>query len=316
MFNTGNTDQELTNYLMKKMADAGDDALEKAQRSSRLVARKQMATRKDGKQYMTTVWVNPDDIKKEKTAKMRFTDEMHKTESGKYTQERAKLHREIRDKVISQCGKPKEGERPVAILMGGGSASGKSTMKEGVLDPKLKSEGIQAGTVDSDKIKESLPEYAGYQKIDINEAARYVHNESSEIGAHIIDTAVEEGRNFVYDGTMKSTGKYEQLINRLKDAGYDVHIYVCDIPTELAIERSDARAKKSGRKVPHEIIKASHAGVPKSVEKLKDKVNSFQVFDNSGDELQLIASNDYVEPEKYTAFLAKGGVKYRATADS
>src|SRR5699024_3485491 len=158
-------------------------------------------------------------------------------------------------------------------------------------------DGIQAGTIDSDNIKEQLPEYAQYQEIDVNEAARFVHNESSEIGNYVINTAIDEGRHFIYDGTMKSGDKYKKLIDRLEEAGYDVHIYVADVPLEVAKARSQARAERTGRKVPESIIESSHRGVPKSMEALKDRVKSYQVYDNSGEELELIAANGFVNPE-------------------
>ena len=199
--------------------------------------------------------------------------------------------------------------------MGGGSASGKSTMRKQVIDKQLSDEGIKAGTVDSDEIKEAIPEFSEYKEKDQGSAARLVHKESSDIGAKAIEDIVDQGRNFVYDGTMKSVDKYDDLIKQLKKAGYEIHVYVADVPLEEAYKRSDARAARSGRKVPHDIIEKSHRGVPKTLEHIKDKVDSYQVFDNT-DSLNLIASNNYVNPDKYLKFLEKGNVKFRTTSEN
>lgn len=306
------TDEVLLKHLQRQY---GDDILNKATGSNAgLVQEERMVTR-NGKSFPQKVWVNPNKDQKEdkKPAKLPDTSKKHKNADGLYTAERGELHKKIKDKVFDACGKPAAGERPQAILMGGGSASGKGRTLDTVVKAKLEADGVEVGIVDPDEVKKELPEYEGYQEEDINEAAAAVHTESSEVGAHIIDEIVGDGRHFVYDGTMKNTAKYEQLIDRLQDAGYDVHIYVTDVPLDVAIERSDARAEETGRKVPHSIIEGSHRGVPGSVEALKDKVNSYQVFDNSGDSLKLMAANGFVEPELYTAFLEKGGVNYRTT---
>lgn len=307
------TDVNMIEYLERKY---GEETLEKAvpasSRGHLVPVQKQIS--RNGKTHTQTVWIDPNaDQEEEKKPKLPDTSKKHKTENGTYTAERGRLHEKIKDDIFNACGKPKPGERPQAILMGGGSASGKSSMKDDIIVKKLQEEGVQAGTVDSDEIKKDLPEFAGYKKQDQNAASAAVHTESSEIGAYAIDEIVGDGRHFIYDGTMKNTAKYEALIERLEDAGYDVHVYVVDIPIEEAKRRSDERAKQTGRKVPHSIIESSHRGVPGSVEALKDKVDSYQVFDNTGDGLKLMAANGFVEPELYTAFLEKGGVKYRAT---
>lgn len=308
-----NFDELTLSYLSKSL---GEDTIEKAVKGKKNLVYVQKPVTRNGRQFMQGFWVAPEEAKadKKKGVDLIETKKIHTDDNGKYSQERAKLHDKIIDKVVSQSAKPKAGEKPVAILMGGGSASGKSTMRDNVIDQYLKDAGVQAGTVDSDEIKKDIPEFDSLIKTNPDDAARLVHEESSDVGAKMIDTLIEDGRHFIYDGTMKNKDKYMKLVNRLKDAGYEVHAYIADIPLEEAIRRSDERAKKSGRKVPHGIIESSHRGVPGSVEAIKDKVDSYKVFDNT-ETLTLFASNDFINPERYAQFLNKGGIEFRATAE-
>lgn len=310
-----NFDDLTLDYLKKSL---GEETVEKAVKTKgkNLIYVQRPVTR-NGKQFMQGFWVSPEDVKKEekeKKTKLVETKKLHTDEQGRYSKSRAKLHDKIIDDVVKKSGKPGPGEKPVAILMGGGSASGKSTMRKNVIDNYLKDAGVEAGTVDSDEIKFALPEMKSLIETNPDDAARLVHEESSDVGAKMIDTLINDGRHFVYDGTMKSKSKYLKLIERLKDAGYEVHAYIADIPLEEAVNRSEARAKRTGRKVPYDIIEASHKGVPGTVEAIKDKVDSYKVFDNTN-ELTLFASNDYVNPERYTQFLNKGGINFRATTE-
>jgi predicted ABC-type ATPase len=307
-----NTDDLVVKSILSKLE--GEELL-KAAKSSGLVYVQRQVTR-NGKTFMQGTWVRGNQAEKEhKHGKdMKETHEMHKDADGTYNKGRMKLHEKIVNNIVQQCGKPAKGEKPVCVLMGGGSASGKSTMRDNVIEGEMSDKGIKAGTVDSDEIKKEIPEFESLKKTHAEDAARLVHEESSDIGALALDKLIEDGRHFVYDGTMKNKKKYAQLVERLQEAGYEVHAYVADVPLEEAIRRSDKRAARTGRKVPHSIIEASHRGVPGTIEHLKDKIDSYKVFDNT-DTLKLIASNDYVDPDKYSKFLEKGGVSMRATAE-
>lgn len=285
-----------------------DEALSKSVASRAHLIPIQKQVTKNGRTFLQTFYVAPEDIKKE--VRHQKTCDLYKDKSGNYKPERQKLHKQIVEDIIKSAGETNKTGKPVAILLGGGSASGKSTLRRTVVDETLKGKSMTAATVDSDEIKDRIPEFDLYKKQDAETAAYRVHEESSDISAYALDELIRGNKNFIFDGTMKNVKKYEDMVSRLKDAGYEVHIVIADVPLDVAIERSDARAKRSGRKVPHDIIKASHTGVPKTFTKLKDVVDSYSVFDNSGDSPELIASNDYKNPDKLKAFLNKGGVSY------
>lgn len=69
------------------------------------------------------------------------TQDLYKTHRG-YTTERQKLHNTIIQGILDSANSPKNGEKPIAVLMGGGSASGKGTLRSALVIPRLQSEGI------------------------------------------------------------------------------------------------------------------------------------------------------------------------------
>lgn len=234
------------------------------------------------------------------------TREVYKR-GNEYIKQRQALHKRIVDSIVSQADKAKDGEKPVCILLGGGSASGKSTIRDHFIQPDLDESGTKVATVDSDEIKKFIPEYRCFQQQRPDAAALRVHNESADITTQAIDRLVSEKRHFIYDGTMKSLGKYTGIIKQLKDAGYEIRVVAATIPVEDAIARSDARAKATGRKVPHSIIRGSHGGCSVTYPQLTSMVDSYELWDNSGDEPVLIQDNEGIHDQQlYDAFIKKG----------
>lgn len=306
-------DLKTIEYILKSMKPEEAEEIRKALNRAGLVQKEVTVTR-NGKTFVRKQWVRVDkDQKKgEKHSEIYHTDKKHKNKNGEYKEQRAKLHEKIISDIMNECGKPRPGEKPVAILMGGGSAAGKSTMRDKTLNVMLKERGIKAGIIDADKIKEALPEFEKFKKIDVNKAAAATHDESSDITKKAIDHAIATKRHFIYDGTMKSKDKYLKLVDQLKKAGYEIHVYVADVPLDVALERNKLRGELTGRLVPDYIVEASHRGVPGTFEALKDKVDSFQVYDTQTKNPKLIYSNNYIDEKRYQQFLDKGNVQFRA----
>lgn len=201
----------------------------------------------------------------------KYTDE-----NGKLTPEREALHREI---ILNHfIGKePAKGEKTF-IILGGGSASGKSTLlKSGLL-------GNIDGFVnmDSDNVKGMLPEYNEMIKQKNGDAAGFAHEESSAIVKRIQKISLELGYNTLLDGT--GDGSEKSLMNKIKqgkDNGYKVKGEYVTIPVTLAISRAEARAEKTGRSIDVEVIKSIHAKVSKRAEQFASKFDKIEVYENS-----------------------------------
>lgn len=230
---------------------------------------------------------------------------------GKYTKERQKLHDKIVKEIVDSANGPKKGEKPVCILMGGGSASGKGTLRHQMLLPRLESVGIKVGIADPDDIKEQMPEYKPFKEQNIQTAAARVHRESSDINREAINALIDNKKNFMWDGTMKDIRSYLPVIEKLKKAGYHVQIVGADVPTEMALERSHSRAKRTGRDVPDDIIASAHGGFANTFPQLIDEVDEYYLYDNSGEKPVLIQDTSGVKRPDLMSRFQKKAQDYR-----
>lgn len=240
---------------------------------------------------------------------MQDTKEIHSQDFKKYTKERYLLHKRIMSQIEKPSCSPKIGERPLAILIGGGTASGKTTIRKKIIENKLGSKSDCTTVVDFDAIKEYIPEYSVLKKMDINQATTLVHKESRDIGTLLLNKLIDSNKNFIFEATMARTKWYRYFVNRLKEQGYEIHAYVIDVPLKVAKKRAKKRERLTGRKVPDKIIKNTHRLIPRTFIEIKNLVDRYYIYDNQNG-LALIASNHYFfHPQKYTEFLKKGQIE-------
>ncbi len=217
------------------------------------------------------------------------TKQMHTdAATGGYTPERKALHQAISDKAFA--GKTPVGpdHKPVAVVMYGGTASGKSTFTKGI-------SGGNYVTVDADGVKGQLPEFQ--HAIDIHgagedapeytsarDAAGVVHEESSDVAKQIRDKAIAGNHNLIMDGTGANGEKYGKMIDGLKAKGYHIRIIGSTIHVDEAVKRAAKRANGSGRFVPEHFIRHAYGAIPGSFAQNKDKADEFQLYDNTAKE--------------------------------
>ena len=196
----------------------------------------------------------------------------------------------MRQRLIDQrfAGKqpaPK-GRKPMAVLMGGGGASGKGTLlgylaKTGELNPEpfveLDPDSFKTG--DPEKGWEGIPEYWEIDARGDSRGAGVTHEESS----HTYKTAQKRGMDgrydMILDQTLGTPAKAEKLIKTLKDNGYHVVLLGVTVEPEVAIARAVKRAKGPERRyVPLNQLLAAHKGFSQGFEvysKLVDKASLF-----------------------------------------
>jgi predicted ABC-type ATPase len=205
------------------------------------------------------------------------TSEHWKKEGGgDYPIARKLLHEKIISEYLDHVEQPADGEQPVAILMAGGTAAGKSTVLRHMMSEDV---GKRFVMVDPDGIKEKLPEYQEGTKASARNSAVMVHNESSDLAKDLRKRAIDQGKHVVIDGTMKDPMKYGKLIQQLKDKGYKVNVFFVDIDIDQAIHFAGKRAEKTGRWVPPELMREIYPAARKSFLQLKDHADDFKVFD-------------------------------------
>lgn len=211
---------------------------------------------------------------------------------GKWAPERVAIHEAYSAKVAK--GVP-GGKVPTVYLTGGGPASGKSSAllrnpEAGIPGP------TRAVHSDSDAAKTFLPEYQqGVRSNDLGAAAK-AHRESSHMSGVAISDAIAKGQDIVYDSTgdngIEVQRRYADHMRKMGVGRIEASYATVDV--ETAIARSDARASQTGRFVPHEEIRRSHADVAKTALDAMDQgvFDSLKLFDTSGSSPRLIASYD------------------------
>ncbi|MFQ8804127.1 MAG: zeta toxin family protein [Alistipes indistinctus] len=113
-----------------------------------------------------------------------------------------------------------------------------------------------------------IPEYramlASKDPLLVKEAAKFVHEESSIIGKGIQGRAMNKGLASIFDGINndsadKIAGKVAKL--RQQSGGKRIRADYVSLDTELSLKLAEARAKKTGRNVPEDVIVKSNRGV-------------------------------------------------------
>ena len=212
-------------------------------------------------------------------------------ETNKYTQERNRLHKDIIYNIKKDVVCIND-DQPIAILMGGSPASGKSTFLK-KYSPYLLNEEILK--IDADDIRSKLPEYKGYN-------ATQTHLETKDI----VNTLLSD-RNIglpckfdvIYDGTMNSTKSYMPLITLLKDLGYKVFIiYIDKVKKDVIVKRALERYKKSGRFVPLEVIDDFFDKGSSAMEQLKFMVDGYMIVDGGNTDYKIISQGGIRLPKK------------------
>jgi predicted ABC-type ATPase len=228
---------------------------------------------------------------------------------GSWTPEREVLHKQIIESFFR--GKTPV-DHPISYILGGGPASGKSTL----INSGLISLPKNMVSADADAIKAMLPEYQeGTTRKDPN-IAPFCHEESSYLSKAVAAKAAKEGYNILMDGTGDtSIESMTKKVNSMRTSKQEVHgIYVtCDV--ETAVARSKARAEQTGRSVPEAVIREDHKNVSIIFPQLIKAgiLNQIDLFDTSSGKAKLLASGkgnhlEITDSEGYQKFLDKGNV--------
>ena len=201
--------------------------------------------------------------------------------NGKYTPSRKKLHGKIiekfKDGVVCI-----DNNKPIAILMGGSPASGKSTFLKKYAPYLLKDEILR---IDADEVRAMLPEYEGWN-------ASQTHLETKDI----VNTLLSDRTiglpcetDIIYDGTMNSNKSYLPLIKLLRKMDYKIFVvYIDKVPKNVIVDRALNRYKSSGRFVPLEVIDDFFDKGKDALNEIKKKVDGYMIVDGSGGNYKVI----------------------------
>lgn len=230
------------------------------------------------------------------------------------SEDRDGLIDEILLQYINQSNAKSRPSKKISFFIGGGSASGKSSFRKSLIeqDPDIL-------VIDSDELKEAIPEYYELARLKPQFAASIVHKESSSMATKLLYKAVEQKISVMFDGTLKSPEKYQRFIAMLRDAGFTVTLVIVDVPVKIALERNRARYAelkeqgKTARLVPDDTVLQTHARIPGSFDALKDLVDEWMILDTRGNKDEVIAHSkegkvQIPNEQLYKEFLNKGSI--------
>lgn len=199
------------------------------------------------------------------------------TQDGAFTGERVLLHDAIRKGLFA--GKT-VADKPVSIILGGGPASGKSTLTDkGYV--KVPTNTVK---IDPDAVKGQLPEYKELLAINDDNAAAFAHEESSVLSKRWLGESARFGYNTLFDGTGDgSLDGLKDKIDALRSRGQRIVGHYVTVPTNEAVRRATKRANETGRKVPEAQIRKTHKNVSKVVPlAIRDGLfDEFTLWDNT-----------------------------------
>lgn len=254
--------------------------------------------------------------------RFRHTTGVDKAGNLIYTAERLKLHDEIleytlegtRDKAGKLIVKATAQENPIAVVLGGGPASGKTAAKEAsqLLVKK------NVASVDVDDVRTFFPEYKRLTKVKSPNAAAITHEEASDLAKRIVKEGQRRKLNVIIDGT--GDNKYEKLAKKVKtyrqDGATKIVANYVTIDTDEAVKRMLSRAARSGRYVPEKVLRETHASVSKILPRAidDDLFDTLVLWDNNaeGKAAEIIARWEKGKPleildrKKWEKFVAKG----------
>lgn len=189
---------------------------------------------------------------------------------------RQRLHNAILaryfDRVPAPSAKDLKTKKPVAIMLMGGPASGKSTISSAYPDK-------QFVRLDVDALKEHIPEYRAAIKWRAKNAAEMVHEESVHLMQQLRERTIAARKNLIMDGTGRHLDSYLNMIKKLKDAGYHVKVVMADVDQKTAEKRAKARGHAKGRWIPPNVFDAAYRAVPRNFETIANAADDFELWD-------------------------------------
>lgn len=214
---------------------------------------------------------------KEKFGKRGGTEQLHMV-GGAWKPERKKLHKRIVNGFFAKGRGEREDPNapPTVTVTMGGPGSGKSTVL------RLFEMGTGAVTVNSDDVKEQLPEFGRLRKEGWRTASSAVQHESHIVMTQVLDRCLEEKLDFVYDRTGADKGDFLKEVLGFKEAGYTVNLIMPYLDPDTAVERAERRGRQTGRFVPERLTRSIHQRVPANFAAVAAVADTALLVDNSG----------------------------------
>jgi len=171
-----------------------------------------------------------------RSLRLRFTGEttreLYRQPDGSWDPNRRAFHDALIELYLA--GKPRK-ESPLLYIVVGGIGVGKSTLAREVAP-----EHPDAVWLDPDFFRPVLPEYRLLEATDLDNADARVQEEIAVIAAKAFARATRRRLDVLLETGLCSPETLEML-RKVKQAGYLIHVDFVDAPPEVAVERVQQR---------------------------------------------------------------------------
>lgn len=154
---------------------------------------------------------------------------------------------------------------PVVHLLAGPNGAGKTTLYDKVLGPATLLQFVNADLIAA-------------QRWPGEEEQR--GRDASAAAAQLRNVLIAERRSFITETVFSHSSKVE-LVTRLLDAGYRVHLHAVIVPVQLAVARVANRADNGGHSVPEHKVRERDSRLWPLVADSIRLVQEATVYDNS-----------------------------------
>ncbi len=180
---------------------------------------------------------------------------------------------------IKAAQKKVEEDGPKLYIVAGPNGAGKTTFAKKFLPDYVACKQFVNADLIAGGLSPFSPETAALQ------AGRLLLEEIRKLSAKRMDFGFE---------TTLSGVTYANLLKKLKEGGYHIHLFFLWIPSlELALARIDDRVKRGGHFIPEKIVKRRfYKGTYHLFHLYRPFLDSWCLFDNSGSLPHLIATED------------------------
>jgi predicted ABC-type ATPase len=189
------------------------------------------------------------------------------------------------------CDRPKQ---PWLVFTAGCMGAGKGHTIKWLADKELFP--LKAFVqVDADALRELLPEFKEYNKIDETKAGYNTQKEVGYISELLTLDGLDKGKNVLVDGSLRDAEWYSKYIKdiRLQFPHINIGILYVTATKDTILQRAADRAKETGRVVPEEVILSTLRKIPESIRILSPLVDFLATFENEDDEPRLVYSCQY-----------------------
>ncbi len=165
-------------------------------------------------------------------------------------------------------------DNPEAIIFLGCAGSGKTTRIEDMLCQTDK----KFVRIDSDLIMQQMSRYQSLIRFDKNNAAQLVHLDSLRLRAALVDQTARNNMPLIFESTGSNYLILTNLIEKLKNQGYNIKLIRCDVSLEEAKRRVQTRNRIQDRVVPDSAVEYSYERAELSFERIKSHVDEHETI--------------------------------------